>query len=172
MLFTKIYCIPHVLHIVFGRVKNVLRIKDFERVEMGDVHFGLFDVPFYLFILKNYSILMFQIIEALNKGEIPSTGSLVEVFNKKIIERCLKSYNERMSVLSLPLSEESLKKAHEISKDAAMKAFDQQHFGRNHAKKSVEQLGEEIEKVHVSGRTVIIASIVSRNVEMACSNSK
>ncbi|KNA19971.1 hypothetical protein SOVF_056590 [Spinacia oleracea] len=96
---------------------------------------------------KEFVTFLEQIIEALNKGEIPSTGSLVEVFNKKIIERCLKSYNERMSVLSLPLSEESLKKAHEISKDAAMKAFDQQHFGRNHAKKSVEQLGEEIEKV-------------------------
>lgn len=95
--------------------------------------------------------LVFQIIEALNKGEIPSTGSLVEVFNKKIVERCLKLYSERMSMLRLPLSEEMLKIAHDESSGAAMKAFDQQHFGRNHAKKSVEQLGEEIEKVHISG---------------------
>ncbi len=28
-----------------------------------------------------------------------------------------------------------------------MQAFDEQHFGRHHAKKSVEQLDEEIEKV-------------------------
>ncbi|KAJ0469187.1 putative guanylate-binding protein domain superfamily [Helianthus annuus] len=37
-----------------------------------------------------------QILEALNKGEIPSTGSLVEVFNKKILERCLKLYVDSM----------------------------------------------------------------------------
>ncbi|OAY71932.1 Atlastin-3, partial [Ananas comosus] len=41
-----------------------------------------------------------QILEALNKGEIPSTGSLVEIFNKVILERCLKVYNERMGSLA------------------------------------------------------------------------
>lgn len=96
---------------------------------------------------KDFVSFLEQIIEALNKGEIPSTGSLVEVFNKKIVERCLKLYSEKMSMLKLPLSEESLKIAHEDSRDAAIKAFDQQHFGRNHAKKSVEQLSEEIDKV-------------------------
>uniref|UniRef100_A0A251TS05 Uncharacterized protein n=1 Tax=Helianthus annuus TaxID=4232 RepID=A0A251TS05_HELAN len=30
------------------------------------------------------------------QGEIPSTGSLVEVFNKKILERCLKLYVDSM----------------------------------------------------------------------------
>ncbi|KAH9610281.1 hypothetical protein KSS87_000914 [Heliosperma pusillum] len=88
-----------------------------------------------------------MIIEALNKGEIPTTGSLVEVFNKKIVERCLKLYGERMSVLKFPLSEVSLRGAHEKSRADAMRAFDEQHFGRQHAKKSVEQLDDEIQKV-------------------------
>ncbi|KAK9747695.1 hypothetical protein RND81_02G009400 [Saponaria officinalis] len=96
---------------------------------------------------KEFVSFLEKIIEALNKGEIPSTGSLVEVFNKKIVERCLKLYSERMSLLKLPLTEVSLRGAHEESRDAAMRAFEEQHFGRHHAMKSVEQLDEEIQKV-------------------------
>ncbi|KAL0371243.1 UNVERIFIED_CONTAM: hypothetical protein Sangu_0442400 [Sesamum angustifolium] len=96
---------------------------------------------------KEFVSFLEQILEALNKGEIPSTGSLVEVFNKGILERCLKLYSSRMSNLGLPTSEESLQRAHEGSSKAAMVAFDEQHFGRHHAKKSAEQLVEEIEKV-------------------------
>nr|DAD19707.1 TPA_asm: hypothetical protein HUJ06_021170 [Nelumbo nucifera] len=89
-----------------------------------------------------------QILEALNKGEIPSTGSLVEVFNKGILERCLKLYDQRMGELRLPLPEQSLQRAHGNSKEEAMKVFDGQHFGRHHAKQSVAKLNEEIEKVY------------------------
>ncbi|KAL9227549.1 hypothetical protein vseg_003226 [Gypsophila vaccaria] len=96
---------------------------------------------------KDFVAFLEKIIEALNKGEIPTTGSLVEVFNKKIVERCLKLYSERISLLKLPISEASLRGAHEESRGAAMKAFDEQHFGRQHAKKSVDQLDEEIQKV-------------------------
>ncbi|CAI0434246.1 unnamed protein product [Linum tenue] len=88
-----------------------------------------------------------QILEALNKGEIPSTGSLVEVFNKAILERCLKIYSEGMTKLNLPLTEESVQDAHGRSRETAMKVFDEQHFGRHHAKRSVMQLDEEIDKV-------------------------
>lgn len=102
----------------------------------------LLDWVVYLFLCFS-----FQILEALNKGEIPSTVSLVEVFNKGILERCLKLYNDRMVKVGLPVSMESLQAAHEASRELSMKAFDVQHFGRHHAKKSVEQLDEEIEKV-------------------------
>ncbi|XP_011042440.1 PREDICTED: guanylate-binding protein 4-like isoform X1 [Populus euphratica] len=97
---------------------------------------------------KEFVAFLEQILEALNKGEIPSTGSLVEVFNKGILERCLKLYSEMMAKLPLPLSEKSLQNVHENSKGEAMKSFDEQHFGRHHAKRSVMQLDEEIEKVH------------------------
>ncbi|XP_020541245.1 guanylate-binding protein 4 isoform X2 [Jatropha curcas] len=89
-----------------------------------------------------------QILDALNKGEIPSTGSLVEVFNKGILERCVKLYSESMAKLSLPLPELSLLDNHERSRKRAMKTFDEQHFGRTHAKKSLMQLEEEIEKAY------------------------
>lgn len=88
-----------------------------------------------------------QILEALNKGEIPSTGSLVEVFNKNILEKCLKLYSEKMAKIILPLPTESLQGAHDGFRNDVMKVFDQQHFGRHHAKKSVMQLDEEIQKV-------------------------
>eukprot|EP00258_Populus_trichocarpa_P041756 XP_024457775.1 guanylate-binding protein 4 isoform X4 [Populus trichocarpa] len=97
---------------------------------------------------KEFVAFLEQILEALNKGEIPSTGSLVEVFNKGILERCLKLYSEMMAKLPLPLSEKSLQNVHENSKGEAMKSFDEQHFGRHHAKRSVMQLDEEIEKVY------------------------
>ncbi|XP_030945276.1 guanylate-binding protein 5 [Quercus lobata] len=97
---------------------------------------------------KEFISFLEQILEALNKGEIPSTGSLVEVFNKGILERCLKLYSGWMAALHLPVSEKHLEDTHQKSRDEAMKVFDEQHFGRHHAKKSFEQLDEEIQKVY------------------------
>ncbi|WCJ21617.1 Guanylate-binding family protein [Euphorbia peplus] len=97
---------------------------------------------------KEFVAFLEQILEALNKGEIPSTGSLVEVFNKGILERCMKLYSEAMEKVGLPLSEKSLQDAHLKSRGKAMNAFDEQHFGRHHAKRSAEQLDEEMDKVY------------------------
>jgi Guanylate-binding protein, C-terminal domain len=83
----------------------------------------------------------------LNKGEIPSTGSLVEVFNKAIVERCLKVYTEKMEYLGLPVNLDKLQESHEGAKDKAIELFDRQHFGRHHATQSIQKLDEEIQKV-------------------------
>ncbi|OEL13164.1 hypothetical protein BAE44_0025821 [Dichanthelium oligosanthes] len=88
-----------------------------------------------------------QILEALNKGEIPSTGSLVEVFNKAILERCLKVYNERMGRAGLPVSVDKLQQFHDLAKDEARRLFNKQHFGKHHAAQSIFKLDEEIKKV-------------------------
>ncbi|GKV20144.1 hypothetical protein SLEP1_g30305 [Rubroshorea leprosula] len=104
---------------------------------------------------KEFVSFLEQILEALNKGEIPSTGSLVEIFNKGILERCLKLYTERIGKLGLPLSEESLHNAHERFRAEAMKAFDEQHFGHHHAQRSVMKLGEDIKEAY---KNVIIAN--------------
>lgn len=93
---------------------------------------------------KEFVAFLEQILDALNKGEIPSTGSLVEVFNKGILERCLKLYSEKMGQLRLPIPEGSLQEVHEESRTEAMKSFDEQHFGHHHAKQSVEKLDTEI----------------------------
>ncbi|KAJ0791293.1 putative guanylate-binding protein/Atlastin [Helianthus annuus] len=96
---------------------------------------------------KEFVAFLEKILEALNKGEIPSTGSLVEIFNKKILEKCLKIYEDSMTKVTLPISEESLQSIHEASRTESLKSFDEQHFGRHHAKKSVETLDEDIAKM-------------------------
>ncbi|XP_047066645.1 guanylate-binding protein 5-like isoform X2 [Lolium rigidum] len=78
---------------------------------------------------KEFVSFLGQILEALNKGEIPSTGSLVEVFNKGILERCLKLYNKRMEGVGLPVSVDKLQHVHVLAEDEARKLFDKQHFG-------------------------------------------
>ncbi|WVZ62137.1 hypothetical protein U9M48_011918 [Paspalum notatum var. saurae] len=89
-----------------------------------------------------------QILEALNKGEIPSTGSLVEIFNKAILERCLKVYSEIMGRAGLPVSVDKLQEFHKLAKDEAKGLFDKQHFGKHHAAQSIIKLDEEIKKVY------------------------
>lgn len=69
------------------------------------------------------------------------------MFNKDILELSLKLYNDGMVKIVLPLAEESLHIAHKSLREVAMKAFEEQHFGHRHAKKSVEKLQYEIEKV-------------------------
>ncbi|WOK99419.1 guanylate-binding protein 4-like [Canna indica] len=96
---------------------------------------------------KEFVAFLEQILDALNQGEIPSTGSIVEVFNKVILERCLKLYSQRMDILRLPVEENRLQEVHEESRGEAKKLFDHQHFGRNHAERSFIKLDDEIQKV-------------------------
>ncbi|KAL6647267.1 hypothetical protein ACP70R_014704 [Stipagrostis hirtigluma subsp. patula] len=97
---------------------------------------------------KEFVSFLGQILEALNKGEIPSTGSLVESFNKAILERCLKVYNERIGRAGLPVSMHKLQQFHALAKDEARRLFDKEHFGKHHAAQSILKLDEEIEKIY------------------------
>ncbi|KAM0872667.1 hypothetical protein ACQ4PT_038541 [Festuca glaucescens] len=95
---------------------------------------------------KEFVSFLEQILEALNKGEIPSTGSLVEIFNKAILERCLNVYKEKMDGLGLPVPVDKLQKIHEVANDQARMLFNKQHFGKHHAGQSFVKLDEEITK--------------------------
>ncbi|PAN44538.1 hypothetical protein PAHAL_9G051500 [Panicum hallii] len=97
---------------------------------------------------KDFVSFLQQILEALNKGEIPSTGSLVEIFNKAILERCLKVYRDKMDGLGLPVPLEKLQQFHEMANEEARIIFDKQHFGKHHAAQSVLKLEDEIKKVY------------------------
>ncbi|KAG8098545.1 hypothetical protein GUJ93_ZPchr0013g35957 [Zizania palustris] len=97
---------------------------------------------------KEFVSFLQQIIDALNKGEIPSTGSLVEIFNKAILERCLKLYREKMDGLGLPVPVDRLQQAHEVANDQARMLFNKQHFGKHHAAQSILKLDDEIKKVY------------------------
>ncbi|CAL4944863.1 unnamed protein product [Urochloa decumbens] len=97
---------------------------------------------------KDFVSFLQQILEALNKGEIPSTGSLVEIFNKAILDRCLKVYREKMDGLGLPIPVDKLQQVHEMANAEARLIFDKQHFGKHHAAQSVLKLEDEIKKVY------------------------
>ncbi|TKV90831.1 hypothetical protein SEVIR_9G055200v4 [Setaria viridis] len=97
---------------------------------------------------KDFVSFLQQILEALNKGEIPSTGSLVEIFNKAILDRCLKVYREKMDGLGLPVRVDKLQQVHEMANAEAKIIFDKQHFGKHHAAQSVLKLEDEIKKVY------------------------
>ncbi|CAL4919588.1 unnamed protein product [Urochloa decumbens] len=97
---------------------------------------------------KDFVSFLQQILEALNKGEIPSTGSLVEIFNKAILDRCLKAYREKMDGLGLPVPVDKLQQVHEMANAEARLIFDKQHFGKHHAAQSVLKLEDEIKKVY------------------------
>ncbi|AQK62345.1 Guanylate-binding family protein [Zea mays] len=97
---------------------------------------------------KDFVSFLQQILEALNKGEIPSTGSLVEIFNKAILDRCLKVYREKMDSLNLPVPVDELQKLHEMTNGEARILFDKQHFGKHHAAQSALKLEDEIKEVY------------------------
>uniref|UniRef100_A0A0E0KK65 GB1/RHD3-type G domain-containing protein n=1 Tax=Oryza punctata TaxID=4537 RepID=A0A0E0KK65_ORYPU len=97
---------------------------------------------------KEFVAFLQQILEALNKGEIPSTGSLVEIFNKAILDRCLKVYRDKMDGLGLPVPVDRLQQVHETAIDQARMLFDKQHFGKHHAAQSILKLDDEIKKVY------------------------
>uniref|UniRef100_A0A0D9W051 GB1/RHD3-type G domain-containing protein n=1 Tax=Leersia perrieri TaxID=77586 RepID=A0A0D9W051_9ORYZ len=97
---------------------------------------------------KEFVSFLQQILDALNKGEIPSTGSLVEIFNKAILDRCLKAYMKKMDGLGLPVSVDRLQQVHEMANDQARMLFDKQHFGKHHAAQSILKLDDEIKKVY------------------------
>uniref|UniRef100_A0A0E0D865 GB1/RHD3-type G domain-containing protein n=1 Tax=Oryza meridionalis TaxID=40149 RepID=A0A0E0D865_9ORYZ len=97
---------------------------------------------------KEFVSFLQQILEALNKGEIPSTGSLVEIFNKAILDRCLKEYRDKMDGLGLPVPVDRLQQVHETAIDQARMLFDKQHFGKHHAAQSILKLDDEIKKVY------------------------
>ncbi|KAJ0795876.1 putative guanylate-binding protein/Atlastin [Helianthus annuus] len=61
--------------------------------------------------------------------------------------RIIRVYEDSMTKVILPIHEESLQCIHEASRAESLKSFDEQHFGRHHAKKSVETLDEDIEKM-------------------------
>ncbi|ONM10272.1 Guanylate-binding family protein [Zea mays] len=104
---------------------------------------------------KDFVSFLQQILEALNKGEIPSTGSLVEIFNKAILDRCLKAYREKMDGLGLPVPVDKLQKLHEMANGDARILFDKQHFGKHHAAQSALKLEDDIKKVY---RNLLLAN--------------
>eukprot|EP00976_Prorocentrum_cordatum_P006582 132126-Prorocentrum_minimum.AAC.1 len=75
-------------------------------------------------------------VEALNQGEIPMAGSVVDMFNRDILQRCVDVYSARMAAVVLPVAEEELRAAHKAALGEATQRFEKEKWGRREFKTS------------------------------------
>ncbi|KAJ7558218.1 hypothetical protein O6H91_04G029100 [Diphasiastrum complanatum] len=95
---------------------------------------------------KDFALLLKQTLEALNKGDIPTAGSVVDTFNHAVVDQCIKFYDNEVSKIKLPISEDIMFKLHEDATKAASAIFDQQRFGRNRGGEAEHTLANKISK--------------------------
>eukprot|EP00249_Psilotum_nudum_P012527 c23835_g1_i1 orf=307-1830(-) len=96
---------------------------------------------------KDFSSLMEQTLEALNKGQIPSAGSVVDAFNREVVYRCMEAYKGNISSIKLPVSEDKLKQLHHKTENATMIMFKKEHFGKQ-SESSTHTLAAEIDRAY------------------------
>lgn len=111
-----------------------------------------------------------QVLDALNQGEIPSAGSVVDSFNRGVMDRCLLIYETFMNKVKLPLPDVHLDDFHTGATDMALSAFEKDRFGRFHGDKAEVALKAELEKVRsgpLSFRILYECSAAIRNAKRA-----
>ncbi|OAE18763.1 hypothetical protein AXG93_2396s1140 [Marchantia polymorpha subsp. ruderalis] len=99
---------------------------------------------------KEFAALLEQVLDALNQGEIPSAGSVVDSFNRGVMDRCLLIYETFMNKVKLPLPDVHLDDFHTGATDMALSAFEKDRFGRFHGDKAEVALKAELEKTYAS----------------------
>ena len=69
-------------------------------------------------------------VTALNEGDFPTAGSVVDSFNRDAMERAVEGYAAAAAATSLPAEIETLLAAHADSKRKQLKRFRSERFGR------------------------------------------
>jgi hypothetical protein len=69
-------------------------------------------------------------VEALNKGDIPQAGSVVAVFNRDVLQRCVAAYAAATARVVLPVDSLALSKAHDAALEEARALFAAERFGK------------------------------------------
>eukprot|EP00850_Spirogloea_muscicola_P005528 SM000025S08423 [mRNA] locus=s25:657110:662613:- [translate_table: standard] len=93
---------------------------------------------------KAFVALLEQTVEALNKGKIPSAGSVIDEFNRAVMARCMAAYRESMGRLKLPTAESTLDEAHEAAANKARDLFELERFGKKDLRQALVPLNAEI----------------------------
>ena len=70
-----------------------------------------------------------QVVTALNDREIPTAGSLVEYFNRELVDACREQFVKALERVSIPVETEDLNKAADKAKDTAKLKFEREKFG-------------------------------------------
>ena len=69
-------------------------------------------------------------VAALNEGDFPTAGSVVDAFNRDAMERRLEAYARALDAITLPAEAAALRDAHAEAKKAQVAAFRGERFGR------------------------------------------
>ncbi|EFJ35720.1 hypothetical protein SELMODRAFT_438593 [Selaginella moellendorffii] len=102
---------------------------------------------------KEFAAFLEQTLEALNEGEFPSAGSVVDSFNRVVIDRCMKAYNEDLSKLKLPMPEQSVEDFHQTTAAKVMLMFDKARFGRRRGDGALHLMESELSKAYALLKT-------------------
>lgn len=69
-------------------------------------------------------------VAALNEGDFPTAGSVVDAFNRDAMERRVEAYERALNAVALPAEAEALRGAHAGAKKAQISLFRAERFGR------------------------------------------
>ena len=69
-------------------------------------------------------------VAALNEGDFPTAGSVVDAFNRDAMERRVEAYQRALHAVALPAEAAALHDAHAAAKKAQIAAFHGERFGR------------------------------------------
>ncbi|EFN50520.1 hypothetical protein CHLNCDRAFT_139218, partial [Chlorella variabilis] len=106
-----------------------------------------------------------RVVEGLNERDIPTAGSLVEYFNKELVQGC----KELVEAEKLPVEEGRLEQVHAAAAAAAAAKFERERFG-SEVGALREVLESAIAREHSARRTAntYASSSVCERAEMEC----
>ncbi|CAI5471277.1 unnamed protein product, partial [Closterium sp. Yama58-4] len=93
---------------------------------------------------EEFADLLEKTLNALNKGHIPTAGSVVDAFNRAVQDKCLAIYHEAMRRLLLPAEEAVLMAAHRNASGEAVASFERERFGGKSVEDAVRPLKDEL----------------------------
>ncbi|GBG71009.1 hypothetical protein CBR_g8307 [Chara braunii] len=97
---------------------------------------------------KEFVALLKQTIEALNTGDIPTVGSIMDVFNREIVDRCADMYSKWMEGVRLPVLDSRLEEEHNRALEVVRRKFEAERFGRKSGERAQSTLDSTISTIY------------------------
>ncbi|CAI5472647.1 unnamed protein product, partial [Closterium sp. Yama58-4] len=93
---------------------------------------------------EEFADLLEKTLNALNKGHIPTAGSVVDAFNRAVQDKCLAIYHQAIRHVLLPAEEAALMAAYRNASGEAVAAFERERFGGKSVEDAVRPLKDEL----------------------------
>ena len=72
-----------------------------------------------------------RMLNAVNTGNIPTVSSVTDTFNKKVSEKCVKTFSQGMKAFSLPSDDKILRWHYQKQRTEALRCYRMDAFGRS-----------------------------------------